>query len=154
MAFKYARSEPPDSLDPPPAHHTADTTAISPRQFGPDLNFGNAVLFHGRLCLPYRVSPVPESFWDGGEWLEGPAGTAVGDHGHVFSHCSVAYHRPAGQSKITGLFRIDDALPPDVDRLRILFPPLAHTAGFEEVLCAIEMCIRSTVPSITGFRCR
>jgi hypothetical protein len=81
----------------------------------------------------------------------GPTGAAVGDQGGLFTRCNTAYHRPAAKPQITGLVQIDDVLPPDIDR-RILFPPLARTAGFENLLCAIERRIHNFIPYVTAFQ--
>jgi hypothetical protein len=102
-----------------------------------------AVVFHRYLCLQYVVTPVPRVLRAESSLHEGDAGIAIGDHGTVYGDCSSAYRRSADGSRVIGALKISPALRPGTSRVRVLFPPLAHTPGLDQALCEVELKVDS-----------
>jgi hypothetical protein len=118
----------------------------------PTLAVTGAMQFHGYLCLEYVVTPVPSELQAGTGLHEGETGVAIGDCGVVYRDCRSAYRRSADGSRVIGVLKINQALRPGTEQVRVLFAPLAHTPEMNQALCEVELGIRTDRVELISIR--
>lgn len=102
-------------------------------------------LFDRFVCLQYAVSPVPAALRDDGSLHEGDnAGIAIDSRHHIYRHCRSAYRRSRDGSRVVGVLEIGPSAWPTLGAVRILFAPLAHTAGLDRNLCELRVTFEAS----------
>jgi hypothetical protein len=125
-----------------------------------EVSITGSALSPGYLSLLYAVSPVPAALVDDGALHEGThAGITVDRNHRLYRGGHSAYRTSEKANSVVGALRLGPAPWHGIGLVRVVFAPLAHTPGFEEILC--EACVvidatrvRSTAVRGCGARAR